>query len=139
MPASLEKTEELNVFLYDGDCGFCDATVMFLLSKTKAQHLYFAPLQTSFAHNLFSEQGLPTPDLRAAYLWKNGKMYKASSAVLKSLSLTTFPYCLLSVFLIIPPFIRDFFYYAFASIRKKVPAFQNSCRLLSIEERKRFI
>src|SRR5688572_32991168 len=42
------------VLLYDGLCGFCDATVQFILKHDRRGSMQFAPLQGDFARGLLA-------------------------------------------------------------------------------------
>jgi hypothetical protein len=45
MQTPCERTnQEGAIFLYDGECGFCDSIVMFLLDNSAANRLFFCPL-----------------------------------------------------------------------------------------------
>lgn len=48
------------VLLYDGECGFCDGAVQFILSRDRKQLVRFAPLQGAYAARILERR----PDLR---------------------------------------------------------------------------
>ncbi|NEO97263.1 MAG: DUF393 domain-containing protein [Symploca sp. SIO2E9] len=127
------------IFFYDGDCGFCNATVLFLLERTKLTSLLFCPLQSKYAENFFSEHGYQQPDLTTAYLFSNGRLYQKSSAVLRAITLAEGIVRHLGIFLTIPSFIRDGVYDFIASVRKQIKLGKSDCRLLTPQERKRFL
>jgi predicted DCC family thiol-disulfide oxidoreductase YuxK len=127
------------IFFYDGDCGFCNAAVRFLLDKTKLASLLFCPLQSTYAEDFFAKHGYQQPDLTTAYLFHNSRLYQKSSAVLKAIALAEGEIRHLSIFLIIPAFIRDGIYNVVASMRKQIQLGKNSCRLLTPQERERFL
>jgi len=125
-------------FFYDGECGYCNATVMFLLDNTEADSLYFSPLQSEYARDFFVERGYKKPDLSTAYLFANGRLYQKSSAVLKAIALARRPVSYLRIFLVIPKFVRDGAYDFVAAIRKQIPL-GKGCRVLAPHERVRFL
>ena len=127
------------IFFYDGDCGFCNATVLFLLERTKLTSLLFCPLQSKYAENFFAEHGYQQPDLTTAYLFHNGRLYQKSSAVLRAITLAEGPVRHLGIFLAIPSCIRDGVYDFISSVRKQIRLGKSSCRLLTPQERKRFL
>ncbi len=127
------------IFFYDGDCGFCNATVLFLLEKTKMTSLLFCPLQSEYAENFFAEHRYQQPDLTTTYLFHNGRLYQKSSAVLRAIALAEGLVRHLGIFLAIPSFIRDGVYDFVASVRKQIRLGKSSCRLLTPQERKRFL
>jgi len=128
------------IFFYDGDCGFCNTTVIFLLKRTKLTTLLFCPLQSQYADSFFAKHGYRQPDLTTAYLFYRGRLYQKSSAVLKAVTLAEgivkyIGICSLAV----PRFIRDAGYDFVASIRQSIKLGKNSCRMLTAEERQRFL
>lgn len=127
------------IFFYDGDCGFCNATVLFLLERTKTTSLLFCTLQSKYAENFFAEHGYPQPDLTTAYLFHNARLYQKSSAVLVAITLTEGSVRHLGIFLKIPSAIRDSVYDFVSLVRKQIPLGKVSCRLLTPQERKRFL
>lgn len=128
------------IFFYDGDCGFCNATVLFLLERTKLTSLLmFCPLQSKYAENFFAEHGYQQPDLTTAYLFHNYRLYQKSSAVLRGITFAEGMVRHLGIFLAIPLFIRDAVYDFISSVRKQIQVGKSSCRLLTSQERKRFI
>lgn len=128
------------IFLYDGECGFCNATVLFLLDNTEAHRLAFCALQSACAHKLSWEHGVDQVDFSTAYFFDGTKIHMGSSAVLRAISLSNTPARLLAVGLIIPKLIRDYGYSVISRFRKRVPAFAgNACRMLDTDERDRFL
>lgn len=128
------------IFFYDGDCGFCNATVLFLLKRTKPTSLLFSPLQSKYAQNFFAKHEYQQPDFTTAYLFHNGCFYQKSSAILRAIKLAEGLVRYLSICLLIPSFLRDAVYNLVSSMRKQVwLGKKNSCRLLTLQERERFI
>ncbi len=123
---------------FDGECGFCDRTVRFFLVRTAPTALSFAPLQSSFAQATLAQYGVKTPDLRAAYLLRDGRLYSASSAILEALRLVPGLMRHLAVLAVIPRPIRDGVYFVIARARRQLAAPMN-CRVLTPEERARFV
>ena len=125
------------VFFYDGECGLCDAAVRFLLRHTDAARLQFSALQSSHARRVFHERGLAAPDLRAAWLLKDGTLHAASSAVLEALDLARGWPRLLRVLLVVPRPMRDAGYAVVARWRRRLAP--GSCPVRSPEEQARFL
>jgi len=131
------KMENRNIVFYDGECGFCQATIQFLLDHDKRGVIHYAAIQSEFTVNFFNQLGELQPDLSTFYFYSNGKLKSKSAGALSVLKFLTFPYPLLIVFRIIPQFIRDFVYDLIAKNRLKLAS--NSCRIPSVEEKGRFI
>lgn len=127
------------IFFYDGECGFCNATVMFLLDRTSFDSLLFCKLQSRFAQDFFSQHNYSQPDLTTAYLFHRSRLFQKSSAVLKAISLAKTPVKHLQVFLAVPKFIRDGIYDLVSRLRQHIKIGKTNCRLLTPQERQRFI
>ncbi len=127
------------IFFFDGDCGFCNATVLFLLDITKPSSLLFSSLQSEFTQGFFAENGFTQPDLTSAYLFHKGRLYQKSSAVIRAIALSEGLVKYLSICLIIPLFIRDGIYDLFAMNRKRIPIRKDVCRILTPQENQRFL
>jgi len=112
--------EGKKVVFYDGECGFCNRTIAYVLKKDKTNSILFASIQSEFTKNLFIEKKWTAPDLSTFYFFDNGQLFKKSKAALKVAKYLTFPYSLLQVFWIAPQFIRDRVYNIVARNRKKI-------------------
>lgn len=96
--------------LYDGDCGFCNRSVAFILKADRSSRIHFASIQSDFTKELFQKNGWSKPDLSTFYFLENGRLYSKSEAALKLTKYFSFPYILLYVFIIVPRRIRDAMY-----------------------------
>ena len=57
----VERTLKSIVF-YDGDCGFCNNTVQFILNHEKQDQILFTALQSDFTVDFLKSNNLPKPD-----------------------------------------------------------------------------
>lgn len=128
-----------SVFFYDGECGFCNFTVLFLLKRTRASSLLFCSLQSEYAQTFFTERGYLIPDLTTAYLFSKGRFFHKSSAIIRAIALAEGPIRNLEIFLAVPPFIRDGIYDMISSIRDNIQIGKSNCRLLTPLEKQRFL
>ena len=135
----MKKSREEAIFFYDGECGFCNATVMFLLDRTSPNTLLFCQLQSRFTEIFFSEHNYPQPNLTTAYLFHQDRLYQKSSAVLQAVALSNGLVQYVRVFLAVPKFIRDGVYDFVSIFRKQIGIRNKNCRLLTPDERKRFV
>lgn len=125
------------VVLYDGDCGFCNRSVAFVMKRDKTKSIHFSAIQSDFTKQLFIEKGWEEPDLSTFYFIEDGELFQKSKAALKVAGYFLFPYSLVRVFTIIPRFIRDSVYDFIANRRQKIS--NGFCVMPSEEERGRFI
>ena len=131
------NTNKFYVF-YDGECGFCNFWVHWILKKDVKDQFLFASLQSEFGQQFLSDRNLELKNLDTLYLWKPEKYYlQKSQAVFKISEVIGGLYTLLSYFRYLPTSLTDFFYDKVAANRKKMAA--GSCEIPTAQERKKFV
>ena len=135
------NTENKSVILFDGVCNLCNASVNFVLKNDTKKHFVFASLQSDVAKQLLLHHKLKKNDniLDSIVLINNDTVHKKSTAALLIAKKLRFPYSFLSVFLIIPPFIRDFIYDIIAKYRYSWFGKKPTCRIPTKAEKERFL
>ena len=137
-----ETLEELLVkqpiLLFDGECGFCNKSVQFFLQREKGKKMHFAPLQSEagIALRNYFEISENTDSL---ILIRNHGAYIKSCAALRLTRYMKGLWPLLGIFVIIPPFIRNFVYDFIAKRRMKWFGRVDNCALLQKEDKDRFL
>lgn len=133
----ISNTSEKRIIFYDGDCGFCNSSVQFILDYRK-KTFYFAPLQSDFAKKkIEQEEGLKI-EMNTLYFLDHGKLYEKSTAVLRISRGLKGGYPLLYyIGIIFPKFFRDWMYDFVAKRRHKIQP--DLCAMPSEEERKFFL
>src|SRR5690606_1987139 len=131
----MESNELDFMVFYDGDCGFCNSVVQFILKHEKHDKMLFSALQSDFANDFLKRHHLPLPDYSTLYVWSNRKLLKKSSAALEISSHLNMPWSWLKIFKFTPLFLRDKVYDLIAGNRKKIK--KEACYLPSPEQRKR--
>ena len=126
-----------NIVFYDGVCGLCDRLVQFLIKQDKKQKLHFCALQSETAVKLLGTTR--TQNLNSLYFLKNAKIYSKSSGALQIAFTLGFPWILLSIFLIVPAFIRNWIYDIVASNRYQRFGKYDSCKIPNEKEKERFV
>ena len=63
-------TNPTHLVFYDGECGFCNHTVQWLLARDQREVLYFAPLEGEAASEILSKFSLP-PELDSIIYVRN--------------------------------------------------------------------
>lgn len=130
--------EDKLIVFYDGDCGFCNYWVMWILKNDKHDKFRFAALQSEMGQSFLTERGLSTEQLNTLYLWKPTQFYlQKSKAVFQIAKELGGIYSLLAIFSVLPTFITDSVYDSVAKRRKQLS--NNTCQIPSPEERKKFI
>ncbi len=123
---------------YDGDCGFCNHWVQWILKNDHKDQFRFAALQGNFGQKFLKERGLENKNFNTLYLWKPNEFYLIKSqAVTKIARILGGKYALLSYLNIFPNFFSDKIYDQIAVRRQKLAA--QKCFLPTQEERKKFL
>ncbi len=123
-----------SILFFDGVCNLCNATVLFIIKRDKKAKIKFAPLQGTIAQNLIG-----TPQYDSLVLFEKGKIYYRSTAALKVAAKLSGLWPLLYVFIVIPPFIRDFIYEIIAKNRYAWFGKKDSCMIPTRELKSRFL
>lgn len=125
------------IVFYDGDCGFCNKMVQFVLKYEKHATIHFSALQSEFAQSFFQQQGIEAIDYTTFYFWDTQTLSKQSTAGLKVAKHLRFPMSWLQGFWIIPRFIRDSVYQLIANNRRKLAG--TFCVVPDEKQRARFL
>ncbi|MBI5385790.1 MAG: DUF393 domain-containing protein [Verrucomicrobia bacterium] len=72
-----------NLVLFDGSCGFCSASVQFILRHDRHSVFKFAPFQSDLGRSLLAEYGLGPADPNSLVLLKGNRTFVKSSAVIE--------------------------------------------------------
>lgn len=125
------------IVFFDGVCNLCNSSVDFIVRNDKNHSLKIASLQGETAKKLLSKDQIKNLD--SLVFWSEGEVYERSTGALKIASFLKFPWNLLSLFLVLPSFFRDFFYKLIAKNRYKLFGKKKSCRLPTPSEKAVFL
>jgi len=131
--------EETRVVLFDGVCNFCNYWVNFALKRDRKNKLRFTPLQGKTAKQLLPHYNLNPSSLSSVIFIDAGKAWTQSSAAIRICRHLGGGWRLLYGLIIIPKFIRDFFYNIIARNRYKWFGKKESCMVPTPELRERFL
>ncbi|MDF2903921.1 MAG: hypothetical protein K0S25_1559 [Bacillus sp. (in: firmicutes)] len=127
-----------SIILFDGVCNFCNQSVQFIIQNDPAEHYKFASLQGDIGKRLLNQYHVDK-DINSIVLIENEKSYLKSSAALRISMKLNWPWKLFGIFLLIPRFIRDFFYDIVAKNRYRWFGRQENCMLPSPNLKERFL
>lgn len=113
---------EKQILFYDGECGFCNHIVQFIMRHEKNKNLYFSPIGSEFATRFFQEKGCEQPDLSTFYIYRDFQLYTQSTGALKLIHNLKWYFKILYLFQIIPICQRDQLYRFVARNRQKLSA-----------------
>lgn len=126
--------------LFDGVCNVCNATVLFLIDRDPKERLRFASLQSEAGEKVLQEHKLVS-DLDTVIVidGEQDKVYTRSAAALRITRELRFPWPIFWIFVVIPRFLRDWAYSAFAKRRYKWFGKSDQCRIPTPELKRRFL
>ena len=133
-----QTTDKNPIILFDGICNFCNSSVNFIIENDKNDVFRFASLQSDFTKELRNTINIPD-EIDSIILILNGKCFTKSDAVLEiSRNLNGF-WKLFYAFIVIPKFIRNFFYDIIAKNRYKWFGKKEVCMIPSEEIKSKFL
>ncbi|MCZ8354602.1 MAG: DUF393 domain-containing protein [Cyclobacteriaceae bacterium] len=118
------------IIFFDGVCNLCNNSVQFIIKRDKKNKFKFASLQSSFAKNNLSKH-IDVDKLESIVLLNEDKLYTKSAAALLIARELSGMWPIFYVFIIIPPFIRDWFYNIIAKNRYRIFGKKDSCMIPS--------
>lgn len=140
------------IILFDGVCNFCNSSVNFIIAHDKAGYFKFAPLQSETGKELAAKhglefEGLPEGEASAhagepidsVILIEDDKAYTHSTAGLRVARSLGGIWSLAYIFIVVPKFIRDFFYRVFARYRYRLFGKKDVCMMPTPELKQRFL
>ncbi|MXP06104.1 MULTISPECIES: thiol-disulfide oxidoreductase DCC family protein [Apibacter] len=128
------------IVLFDGVCNLCNSTVQFIIKRDTHNQFKFSSLQSEYGQNFLKERNLDSSDFKSIILYEpEVAYYTKSTAALKIAQNLGFPYNLLSVFLLIPSFIRDWIYSLVSKYRYHLFGKKDSCMVPTPENKRKFI
>lgn len=144
LPADPVGSSGHPLVLYDGLCGFCDATVSWLLRHDPEGRFRFAPLQGETAAALLARHPEVPADLDSIILVEAGpdgaeRLSWHSTAAFRIGARLDQPWRALSWLRVLPRFLTDLGYRAFARIRYYIWGRREACRIPTPAERTRFL
>jgi predicted DCC family thiol-disulfide oxidoreductase YuxK len=128
------------ILLYDGKCGVCSQAVQWVLTHERSHSLRFAAIESTVGSELRALAGV-SADVDSM-LWaelRDGRVHAEtrSSAVLRVLGYVGGPWRWFTALRIVPAFVRDAGYRAFAKLRYRLRP--PSCLVPTAQERARFL
>lgn len=126
--------------LFDGVCNLCDASVQYIIKHDKDDVFRFTALQSELGEQIIKQFDIDRSKTDSILLYseEKGISYK-STAALKIASKLGFPINLMSIFLIVPPFIRNWVYDYIAKNRYKWYGKKDDCMIPTPELKSKFL
>jgi len=127
------------VVLFDGQCGFCQSSVQFVIRRDPNARFQFAPLQSEVGKSQALSHGIDAERLDGLILIEGGKAYEKSSAALRIAGRLKWPWPIFSMLRIIPRPVRDWCYDQFAKRRYRWFGRLDTCPIPNQDWRSRFL
>jgi predicted DCC family thiol-disulfide oxidoreductase YuxK len=141
MNTSVEQllSDEHPVLLFDGVCNLCNGAVTFVLQRDSHRHFRYASLQSASGQALLDHFGLPKDAFDSFVLIEKGRFFTKSTAALHVARNMNALWPMLSVFLIVPAFLRNAVYDLIAKNRYRWFGKRDACMMPSPELKALFL
>ncbi len=131
--------KENAIVLFDGMCNFCSGSAMFIIKRDRKGYFRFAAFQTDPGRSLLQEYDIEPEKFDSLILIEKGKVYRRSVAALRIARRLMGGWPVFYAFIIIPSFIRNFFYDLVARNRYRWFGKRKTCFIPDQDIRNRFI
>ncbi len=128
-----------NIVFFDGECGFCDTTIRWIMAIDKRKTIRYAPLQGETAARLLPEELRLEENLKTiVYINPQNSRYLKSNAVIEILCQIGGLWKIVKVGKILPTGLRDWFYDRIAERRRSLIS-KAACPLPTPDQRARLL
>ena len=136
----IDVPKNKKLILFDGVCNLCNTSVQYIIKHDKNNIFLFTALQSDLGQQIIAEYKIDAKktDSILLYAQEKGIDYK-STAALKIATKLGFPTNLLSIFFIIPAFIRNWVYDYIAKNRYKWYGKKDACMIPTPELKSKFL
>jgi predicted DCC family thiol-disulfide oxidoreductase YuxK len=128
----------MTVILYDGECGFCAASIRFVWKRDRAGAFHFAAIQSEPGRQLLAQLGIEDPKLETLYLLEGNEIFERSSAGLRIFRRLPRYRLMGTLGLLVPRFLRDGVYDLVARNRHRLRK-ELACERPPEDVRQRFL
>lgn len=130
---------EQRIILFDGICNLCNSAVKFVLKRDTKSVFKFASLQSEVSKKLLINSEVSDIDSGTFVLIENGILYTRSTAALRVVKHLSGLWPLMSVFMVVPKFIRDWVYNLISKNRYRWFGKRDTCMIPSPEMKTKFL
>ncbi|MFZ9587376.1 MAG: thiol-disulfide oxidoreductase DCC family protein [Crocinitomicaceae bacterium] len=131
--------QDRKIIIFDGICILCNRFVQFTLKKDRSKQFYFTTAQSDFTKEQLKDLHISVSPMDSVLYVKNNRVLTESAAVLGILSDLGGWWKLMSIFKVIPPFIRNAIYRFCAKRRYRVFGMRDACMIPDPEWKDRFL
>lgn len=137
---NIELPKDKQLILFDGVCNLCNSSIVYVIKHDKHDRFRFAPLQSKTGKAVINKFNINTTKTDSILLYSEDFGLKTkSSAALAIASKLGFPRNIISIFSIVPAFIRNWAYDFIAKNRYKWYGKKESCMIPTPELKQKFL
>jgi predicted DCC family thiol-disulfide oxidoreductase YuxK len=130
---------EKSIVLFDGECNFCNSTVLYIIKHDKKDKIGLASQQSEIGIKLMKEAGFQNNQLNTIVLIKNKTAFIKTDALIEICKLLVgFPKMFV-LMKILPSKIRDYFYDIFSKHRYNLFGKKKECMMPTKEIGMKFL
>jgi predicted DCC family thiol-disulfide oxidoreductase YuxK len=133
------RTETCPIILFDAECILCSANAQFVLTHDRKKRFRLASMQGEVGSALYRRFGIDPANPDSIIVVDGESMQRDSDAVLAIYAGLGWPCKALTVFRLVPRFIRDPLYLLIARNRYRIFGKRDSCWLPAPEYRDRIL
>lgn len=128
------------IVFFDGLCNLCEASVQFIIRHDPQKKFRFAALQSEYGQHFLREHDFENRDFDSLiFVDESGRILTCSVAWLRIMRHLNALWPLMTVFFVVPPFMRDALYRFIAKKRYAWFGKKDICWLPTPELRGRFL
>ena len=127
------------ILLFDGVCNLCNGSVLFVIKRDKKKQIRYAAIQSKQGKMLMEKYGIEEAYLGSLIFIDEGKVYLRSTGALRLCKYLNGLWPMLYLLVIIPPFIRNFFYNTISKYRYKLFGKYETCMVPTNELKSLFL
>jgi len=132
-----DKIQMHPILFYDGNCGFCNRSIQFILAQERNEEIHFCALQSPLAQKELECAEINTQDLSTIYFKRQAIILSKSSAVFAILPFLKWYWQPLRIFQYMPKKWTDNLYNFIAKRRMKLAS--SFCVIPSARQMERFL
>jgi predicted DCC family thiol-disulfide oxidoreductase YuxK len=129
----------MEIIVFDGVCNLCNGAVNFIIDRDPQNRFRFVAMQSETGRELLTRYPSAAGPVDSIVLIKEGQSYVRSDAALEIARQLSGIWPLLTVFRILPRFLRDWGYDLIARNRYLFFGRQDACRIPTPELKARFL
>lgn len=123
---------------FDGECIFCSRAIKFFIKIDKEEIIRYTTLQSDEGRLVMDKLKIGK-QMDSVALIDKGEYFIKSDVTFRLLGQLKFPWNVLSALVIIPKFVRDFFYDRIANNRYKIFGKSDQCLIPSASQKHLFL